>query len=67
MCKNFKEKGICKYGDRCLFAHGDHELIKRGSPKETVKTKAEDLTTVQELVIKDGGMQKETSSSNTGS
>ena len=32
MCKNFKEKGVCKYGDRCLFAHGDHELIKRGLP-----------------------------------
>jgi len=30
MCKNFREKGACKYGDRCLFAHGDHELIKRG-------------------------------------
>lgn len=32
MCKNFKEKGVCKYGDRCLFAHGDHELVKRGLP-----------------------------------
>lgn len=30
MCKNFREKGECKYGDRCLFAHGDHELTKRG-------------------------------------
>jgi len=30
MCKNFREKGACKYGDRCLFAHGDHELTKRG-------------------------------------
>ena len=35
MCKNFREKGACKYGDRCLFAHGDHELTKRGSPPET--------------------------------
>jgi len=33
MCKNFREKGACKYGDRCLFAHGDHELTKRGSPE----------------------------------
>ena len=32
MCKNFREKGACKYGDRCLFAHGDHELTRRGSP-----------------------------------
>ena len=30
MCKNFKETGSCKYGDRCMFAHGDHELINRG-------------------------------------
>jgi hypothetical protein len=34
-CKNFREKGACKYGDRCLFAHGDHELTRRGSPSET--------------------------------
>lgn len=33
-CKNFREKGVCKYGDRCLFAHGDHELTKRGSDEE---------------------------------
>jgi hypothetical protein len=42
VCKNFKEKGVCKYGDRCLFAHGDHELIKRGSPKETPTALLED-------------------------
>lgn len=34
MCKNFKEKGTCKYGDRCLFAHGSHEMTKRGSENE---------------------------------
>jgi hypothetical protein len=34
MCKNFKEKGVCKYGDKCLFAHGEHELSRR----ETVQT-----------------------------
>eukprot|EP00347_Sterkiella_histriomuscorum_P000198 403376801 len=28
-CKNFKEKGFCKYGDKCLFAHGEHELSRR--------------------------------------
>lgn len=32
MCKNFRETGSCKYGDRCLFAHGDHELINRAPP-----------------------------------
>lgn len=37
MCKNFREKGACRYGDKCLFAHGEHELTRR----ETVP----DLTT----------------------
>ena len=31
MCKNWRERGACKYGDKCLFAHGDHELTKRSS------------------------------------
>lgn len=40
MCKNFREKGTCKYGDKCLFAHGDHELTRRGSPSgDDSKTK----------------------------
>jgi len=29
MCKNYREKGVCKYGDKCLFAHGEKELTKR--------------------------------------
>ena len=29
MCKNFREKGVCKYGDKCLFAHGAHELTSK--------------------------------------
>jgi hypothetical protein len=44
MCKNFREKGFCKYGDRCLFAHGDHELTRRGSPNgEEPKKQNEDI------------------------
>ena len=31
MCKNWREKGNCKYGDKCLFAHGADELTKRSS------------------------------------
>jgi len=31
MCKNWREKGTCKYGDKCLFAHGEAELTKRSS------------------------------------
>lgn len=26
LCKNFTQIGICKYGDKCQFAHGPHEL-----------------------------------------
>ena len=53
-CKNFREKGFCKYGDRCLFAHGDHELTKRGSEEETQETKppaATPLEVVAEVTI----------------
>ncbi len=32
MCKNWKEKGVCKYGEKCLFAHGDSELTKKSTP-----------------------------------
>jgi hypothetical protein len=32
---------VCKYGDRCLFAHGDHELTRRGSDEEEQTAKAE--------------------------
>ncbi len=31
MCKNWREKGNCKYGDKCLFAHGTNELTKRST------------------------------------
>lgn len=31
MCKNWREKGSCKYGEKCLFAHGEAELTKRSS------------------------------------
>lgn len=26
ICRNWEEKGFCYYGDRCQFAHGEHEL-----------------------------------------
>lgn len=26
LCRPFEENGICKYGDKCQFAHGMHEL-----------------------------------------
>ncbi|KAM7394907.1 hypothetical protein PAMA_006582 [Pampus argenteus] len=26
LCRPFEENGTCKYGDKCQFAHGKHEL-----------------------------------------
>ncbi|KAL1138527.1 hypothetical protein AAG570_008590 [Ranatra chinensis] len=26
LCRPFEESGMCKYGDKCQFAHGEHEL-----------------------------------------
>ena len=26
LCRSFQENGTCKYGDKCQFAHGGHEL-----------------------------------------
>lgn len=34
MCKNWRERGVCKYGDKCLFAHGEKELTKRTTAPE---------------------------------
>lgn len=59
MCKNFRETGTCKYGDRCLFAHGDHELINRGATatssappaSSSVEKKEEDKKEPSEVVV----------------
>ncbi|EFX77126.1 hypothetical protein DAPPUDRAFT_9312, partial [Daphnia pulex] len=26
LCRPYEENGTCKYGDKCQFAHGFHEL-----------------------------------------
>lgn len=48
MCKNFREKGTCKYGDKCLFAHGEHELykIETPAPVEQTASKVEEMPIV---------------------
>jgi hypothetical protein len=44
LCKNFMEKGDCKYGPRCLFAHGEHEMFRRKTKNEEITTAPEDTT-----------------------
>jgi len=29
MCKNWEMKGACKWGNKCSYAHGEHELVKK--------------------------------------
>lgn len=41
MCKNFREKGTCKYGDKCLFAHGEHELTRYSASPQKDEGKKE--------------------------
>ena len=48
MCKNYREKGTCKYGDKCLFAHGDAELTKRvTAPPPIAEVKKQEPETVE--------------------
>lgn len=47
LCNNLIELGSCKYGDRCHYAHGAHELrqVSRRHPKyRTEKCKNFELT-----------------------
>nr|KAF6389520.1 ZFP36 ring finger protein like 1 [Myotis myotis] len=40
LCRPFEENGACKYGDKCQFAHGIHELrsLTRTGPAATSST-----------------------------
>ncbi|EST07612.2 Zinc finger, CCCH-type [Kalmanozyma brasiliensis GHG001] len=42
LCRNWEEKGFCYYGDRCQFAHGEHDLrpIQRDPRWKTRQCKA---------------------------
>jgi transcriptional regulator of heat shock response len=33
LCKNWRETGCCRYGEKCLFAHGKHELTNQSEDK----------------------------------
>jgi len=39
LCKNWELKGICKFGDKCCFAHGRHELKNKTLIHVKYKTK----------------------------
>src|SRR5207244_1050975 len=39
MCKNWIEQGMCRYGQKCQFAHGEHELLFKEPQNEKYKSK----------------------------
>ena len=47
MCKNWIEIGVCRYGNKCQFAHGDQELLEKTQPTNA-KYKSKICTTFQE-------------------
>ena len=49
MCKNWREKGTCRYGDKCLFAHGNSELTKASTSPEKDAEKPEVFITPQKV------------------
>jgi hypothetical protein len=48
MCKNWIEVGHCRYGNKCQFAHGDHELMGKAPPVNNNKYKSKTCTTFNE-------------------
>ena len=34
LCESWKATGSCRYGYKCLFAHGTHELVSVSRPKK---------------------------------
>ena len=54
ICRNFKEKGTCLYGELCQFAHGKHELrvsssVRRDIRFTTFVYSAEGLCSAQQI------------------
>ena len=39
MCRNWELFGRCKFQDKCSFAHGDHELMRKVHLPQNYKTK----------------------------
>jgi len=40
MCKNWEMYGSCKWNDKCSYAHGEHELVKKTHMPKNFMTKA---------------------------
>ncbi|CAG8609090.1 10403_t:CDS:2 [Ambispora gerdemannii] len=38
ICRNWKEKGTCRYGTKCQFAHGENELVQTHLVQNQVQT-----------------------------
>jgi hypothetical protein len=72
MCKNWREKGQCRYGDRCLFAHGYDELtqssVTNGSSPQSVaevaKAEAKETSHLGEDVNDSNQTKPDTAESN---
>ena len=50
MCKNWIEIGVCRYANKCQFAHGDQELVEKSQPINA-KYKSKTCTTFQEKLF----------------
>eukprot|EP00347_Sterkiella_histriomuscorum_P009346 403341566 len=50
MCKNWIEIGVCRYGNKCQFAHGNRELNEKLQPTNA-KYKSKICTTFQERLF----------------
>lgn len=48
MCKNWIEIGLCRYGNKCQFAHGENELMGKALPVNNNKYKSKTCTTFNE-------------------
>jgi len=40
MCKSWELHKTCKWGDKCSYAHGEHELVKKTHLPSNYMTKA---------------------------
>lgn len=40
LCKNWEMNGNCKWGNKCSYAHGSHEIVKKTHLPKNFMTKA---------------------------